>query len=290
MAVSAISDVTEARLGLRDILRNEADMAFRRRVRTVFHFLEPRPGDRILDSGCGHGFYLKALAEIAHPRTAGVEYRAMWIEHARRELSGTGAHLVRGDVCSLPFASESFDKAIMSEVLEHVPDDMSALREAWRVLRPGGTIAITVPHANYPLLWDPVNKILERVLGTHLPSEPLWLGGIWADHFRLYRPEEIVERLAQSGFEVVEVHRLTHYCIPFAHHLFYGLGKALLLSGWLPRSFRNRADRFRYREGTSQRFHPMNVILRLLAAVDARNERRQDYSTYLNIGVKAVRR
>jgi SAM-dependent methyltransferase len=287
--IAAEKPASRASLGLHDVLRNEADMAFRRRVRTVFDFLDPRPEDRVLDAGCGHGFYLRALDEVWGARGVGVEARAAWIEQGRRELAGSGARIVRGDVCRLPFAAGSFDKAILSEVLEHVQDDLSALSEAHRVLRPGGLIAVTVPHADYPLLWDPVNKLLEKAFRTHLPAEPLWLGGIWADHVRLYGEGQIVERVGICGFRVLEVRRLTHYCIPFAHHLLYGLGKSLLLSGWLPRSLRDSVDRFRYRESAARGSALARALLRALAAVDARNDRPQSHATYLNVAVKAVR-
>ncbi|MBI4492552.1 MAG: methyltransferase domain-containing protein [Chloroflexi bacterium] len=278
-----------ASLTLDDVLRNEADMGFRRRVQTVFELLDAQPGDRVLDCGCGHGFYLRALAELRRPWVAGVEYRQFWLDQAWRELAGTGAQLVRGDICRLSFADQSFDKLILSEVLEHVPDDRAALQEAYRVLRPGGVVAITVPHANYPFLWDPVNKVLERFFGTHLPREPLWLGGIWADHFRLYTTEVLVERVEQAGFRAVELRRLTHHCFPFAHHLYYGLGKYLLLSGLLPRSLCTAADRFRYRENTGSPLNPINLGVRFLRAIDALNDQGDDYASYLNIGLKAVR-
>jgi SAM-dependent methyltransferase len=286
---AAEKTVSRARLGLHDVLRNEADMAFRRRVRTVFDFLTPSPEDRILDAGCGHGFYLRALDEICGASAIGVEARGAWIAQGQQELAGSGSRLVRGDVCQLPFAAGCFDKVILSEVLEHVQDDLLVLSEARRVLRPGGLIAVTVPHADYPLLWDPVNKLLEKGLGMHLPAEPLWLGGIWADHVRLYGEREIVERIHASGFQILEIRRLTHYCLPFAHHLLYGLGKSLLLSGWLPPSLRDSVDRFRYREGARRRSRLVSGLLRALAAIDARNDRPEAHVTYLNVAVKAVR-
>jgi SAM-dependent methyltransferase len=189
----------------------------------------------------------------------------------------------------LSFADASFDKAILTEVIEHVADDTAALHETHRVLRPGGVAVVTVPHANYPLLWDPINKVLERVFGTHLPPEPLWLGGIWADHCRLYSPEQVVARLEETGFRVTDVRKLTHYCLPFAHHLYYGLGKWLLLSGWLPGSMHTAADRFRYRDAPAGAANPIRLAIRALHALDRRNEGRDDFATYLNIAVRAVR-
>ncbi|MGH7803523.1 MAG: hypothetical protein ACREQJ_04190, partial [Candidatus Binatia bacterium] len=143
---------------------------------------------------------------------------------------------------------------------------------------------------DYPFLWDPVNKLLERVFSTHLPREPLWLGGIWADHFRLYTPDMLVERLERAGFCVTELRKLTHSCIPFAHHLYYGLGKSLLQSGLLPRSIHDAADRFRFRSAPPRAWNPMHLAIRILHAVDLRNDRRNDFRTYLNIAVRAVKR
>jgi len=274
---------------LDDLLRNEADMAFRRRVRTVLELLAAQPDERILDAGCGHGFYLRLLADLGCQRSVGVECRAAWLEQGRAELADSGPQLVRGDVCRLPCADGSFDKAILSEVIEHVADDHAALTETRRVLRPGGVAVITVPHANYPLLWDPINKFLERVFGTHLPREPLWLGGIYADHYRLYTPDGLVDRLHSAGFRVTDVRKLTHYCLPFAHHLYYGLGKSLLLSGWLPRSLRGAADRFRYRDPPAGAANPIALAIRGLRAIDRANDRGTEFRTYLNIAVRAVR-
>ena len=265
-------------------------MAFRRRVRTVLELLGAEPTDRVLDGGCGHGFYLRLLAELGRTRSVGVEFRPEWIAQGRRELAGRGPALVRGDVGRLAFASASFDKMILSEVIEHVPDDAAALAEAHRVLKPGGALVVTVPHADYPFLWDPVNKILERVFSTHLPREPLWLGGIWADHYRLYTPDLLVERVEAAGFRVTELRKLTHSCIPFANHLYYGLGKSLLLSGWLPGSIRDAADRFRFDESPPRKWNPVRVAIRGLEAIDRRNDRRDDFRTYLNIAVRAVKR
>jgi SAM-dependent methyltransferase len=248
----------------------------------------PRNPERILDSGCGRGFYLRLLAELGCRRGIGVELRAHWIEQGRVELRGCGAALVRGDVCRLAFADQVFDKAILSEVIEHVPDDLAALRETHRVLRPGGVAVVTVPHADYPLLWDPINKVLER-FGTHLPREPLWLGGIYADHYRLYTVNDLIGRIEQAGFRVTDVRKLTHYCIPFAHHLYYGLGKSLLLAGWLPRGMRDAADRFRYRDAPAGKANPMRLAIRGLQAIDRGNDRDTDFRTFLNIAVRAVR-
>ena len=58
------------------------------------------------------------------------------------------------------------------------------MREIMRVLAPGGVLALTTPNADYPLMWDPINKVLESTMGFHVQHGPL--AGIWANHVRLY--------------------------------------------------------------------------------------------------------
>jgi SAM-dependent methyltransferase len=138
---------------------------------------------------------------------------------------------VRADVTSLPFPAASFDKVISSEVLEHLEDDASAMREVARVLRPGGACAVTVPNANYPLLWDPINYVREALGLGHFRSGPL--SGIWTDHRRLYSTEHIVGLIERAGLRVTDLHQETRYVFPFSHNLVYVVGKALIESGFV---------------------------------------------------------
>src|SRR5439155_9671254 len=121
---------------------------------------------------------------------------------ASLEPRGAVAGLYQGDVSAMPFAGASFDKVILSEVLEHLDDDAAALREVRRVLRPGGVLAISVPNRYYPFLWDPLNFTRERLGLGHFQSEP-W-SGIWTDHRRLYDPAGLAGLVRGAGFEVTD--------------------------------------------------------------------------------------
>jgi SAM-dependent methyltransferase len=252
----------EARLSR--LLRNEADSSGRRRLVTVLEYLNIEPGDRVLDCGCGLGWFLKVAGELYDCRLFGVDPDRARLGRAAREL-GDGSRLVVGSGNSLPFSAGAFDKIVLSEVLEHVADDASLLREVHRVLRPGGIVAVTVPNRHYPLLWDPINWSLE-----HLGFPPVrrgMFGGIWTDHLRLYGRQDLVDLVRAAGFAVDDTRPLVHYCLPFSHNLVYGLGKPLVESGMLP-----RADRFRSDDNSGSRLNPLNWVLGLVNAID-RNDR-----------------
>jgi SAM-dependent methyltransferase len=252
------------------MVANEADMAYRRRVITIFEWLEPRDGDVILDGGCGRGFYLNFLRAVCDAEVWGVEFDAEIAAKAKRVHAGRrGIHVVRADLERLPFAAARFDKAILSEVLEHVNDDVAALSSVADSMRPGGLIAITVPNADYPFWWDPINKTLETVFHTRIRTG--LLSGIWANHVRLYTRAELRRLVAAARLEIVEERAFTHHCFPFIHNLVYGLGKELLEAGMLPEGMAAAADRYSVNGRRGSAWNPVNVGLRLFELFDRRN-------------------
>jgi SAM-dependent methyltransferase len=245
-------------------------MAYRRRVRTVFEWLQPEDGDHILDGGCGQGFYLHFMRCVCQARLVGVELDWAVLEKARAALtSERNVELVNGDICTLPFATASFDKVIMSEVLEHVADDVAALQAGARVVKPGGLLVATVPNANYPFWWDPVNKTLESLFGIHVRQGVF--AGIWANHVRLYDEERLCTVVAEAGLDIIAVRRFTHACFPFSHNIVYGFGKAALEAGLLPRNIAVAADRHSVAGDRGGALNPINIGLRLFEWFDRTN-------------------
>lgn len=119
-----------------------------------YEWLGLEPGDRVLDLGCGFGRHAyESLRRGAHVvacdfslaelKDVNGMFAAM---RSSEDLPGSATGTcVNGDGTRLPFADDTFDKIIASEVLEHIPDDSAAMAELHRVLKPGGTLAVTVP-------------------------------------------------------------------------------------------------------------------------------------------------
>ncbi len=162
-----------------------------------------RADDTLLDLGCGFGRHAFEAArrgaavvavDAGDDEVNGVAamFNAMV---AAGELDESSRHAaVQGDGLALPFADASFDRVICSEVLEHIPDDLGAMRELTRVLRPGGTMAITVPRFGPELVNWALSDEYHNVPGGHI---------------RIYRKGVLKERLTSTGL-VFTGHHYAH--------------------------------------------------------------------------------
>lgn len=135
----------------------EAHWWFTVRRRIVLELAEkwaPDPTNSILEVGCGTGGTLRDLAEMFPGATvAGVEPEA----DAAHAAESKGCSVTVGDFSRLPAEDGSVDLLLALDVLEHVPDDIEALREVVRVLRPGGRGIFTVPAL--PSLWSVLDEL-----------------------------------------------------------------------------------------------------------------------------------
>jgi glycosyltransferase involved in cell wall biosynthesis/ubiquinone/menaquinone biosynthesis C-methylase UbiE len=275
----------EDRATLEKLLGNEADMAFRRRAMTLLDYLDLRDGETVLDCGCGMGVYMMMMSRLRNLKLYGVDGDVARLEWADRE--GIAAQLSSVDIHHLPFADNSFDKVLMSEVLEHLVDDRGSLREVYRVLKPGGVLALSVPHANYPFLWDPINKTLEAIGAQPMRGNGP-VAGLWSNHWRLYRPAELRDVAESAGFTVERLEEQTHYAFPFIHAIVYSIGKPLIEHNLLPKKLRNSADRFRGEQNDGSLLNPINLGVRLFRMADAPNDQlRGDERTFVNLVIKA---
>ncbi|GAA5316232.1 MAG: class I SAM-dependent methyltransferase [Candidatus Pelagadaptatus aseana] len=141
-----------------------------------FNKLQLRDGDRILDVGCGEGRHTLGAYLHANVEAVGVDLSASDVEKARKGASeftdkankNKSIHFQEADALALPFADDSFDKVICSEVLEHIPDYKGVLKEIKRVLKPDGLLAVSVPRA-WPeeICWR-LSKAYHEVEGGHI--------------------------------------------------------------------------------------------------------------------------
>jgi SAM-dependent methyltransferase len=162
-----------------------------------YDILGLQKGDKILDLGCGFGRHAFEAAR----RGANV----VALDAGRDEVEGVAATFaamvdagelregelhtaaVQGDALALPFPDGTFDRVICSEVLEHIPNDIGAMSELTRILRPGGTMAITVPRFGPEVINWALSDAYHNVPGGHI---------------RIYRKSVLKERLTSVGLKV----------------------------------------------------------------------------------------
>lgn len=252
------------------IFANEADPAFRRRAIWIAGLLGHQFSGRhftVADIGCGRGFYFPLYHQLG-ATIIGVERDAEPLAMARLRAQSLEATVLEAGAERVPLDDETVDVVVMSEILEHLPSPSLALAEARRILVPGGWLLVTVPNANYPFLWDPINWVLEATIRRPIRSGPL--AGIWANHERLYTAPQLTAEIEASGFDIDNVVHHTRYCMPFVHNVVYGLGKPLLERRMLPRNWATSAERGT--SATARAFNPVAIGIRVIQFFDRRNK------------------
>ncbi len=150
-------------------------------------------GDRVLDMGCGGGrhafeLYKRGAEVVAFDMSVDdlVEVKTMFaaIDLEGQAPKGATASAVRGTAYSLPFEDNSFDRIIAAEIMEHLPEDELAMSELYRVLKPGGLIAVTVPRYGPEKVNWALSEDYHNVEGGHI---------------RIYKGSELRAKLEKQG-------------------------------------------------------------------------------------------
>jgi SAM-dependent methyltransferase len=162
-----------------------------------------RAGDLLLDLGCGFGRHAfeglrrgarVVACDMAIPELEQVRalFEAMALEG--EAPPGGMAVTANGDATHLPFADDTFDRIIASEVMEHIPDDDGALAELVRVLRPGGVIAVTIP-AQMP----------EKI--CWMLSDEYYAPKAEGGHVRIYSEGDLRTKMTDAGLDPGASHK-----------------------------------------------------------------------------------
>lgn len=163
-----------------------------------------RPGEHVLDIGCGPGFVLREIAGAVGSagRAVGIDASESTLVLGRRRCGEyPQVELLRAEATRLPFPDEAFDVALATQVYEFVPDLDAALGELRRVLRPGGRAAIIDTDWHTLALHTADPDRMRRVLEA------------WDEHVTDPElPRKLDARLRGTGFAVLE-----HTIIPFVN-------------------------------------------------------------------------
>lgn len=160
--------------------------------------LEINGYERILDAGCGSGRHIWQVCKCNKGPSVAFDIDVPSLRSARfvldqmdqKKESAGPWYLVAGSLTHLPFNDGCFHKVMCSEVLEHIPDDRSALQELLRVLKPGGILAVSVPsYLTESICWK---------ISSDYHNTP---GG----HIRIYKHQEILALLKQQELDIFAV-------------------------------------------------------------------------------------
>ncbi len=173
-------------------LREDLIRTFKRRLKKFDSFLPTGKEERLLDIGCGFGYFLEAAGTNFH------EYWGVDIsETACKKIEKRGFKTFRGNLKEANFKNYYFDLIVTTDLLEHLPHPRPFLREVIRILKPEGVVMITTPN---------VKSLLSRV------SKRKWVSFKLPEHLVYYSPETLSRMLREEGFRIIKIAPEGQYC------------------------------------------------------------------------------
>ena len=178
-----------------------------KRINFLKRFITPNQ-TKLLDCGCGAGEYVQSFIEQFSIDAWGIEYLEEKVSQAKQ--SNTAANrITQGDIQNIEYLDNTFDIALLNEVLEHVPDEHLALTEVHRVLKKLGLIIIFSPNRWFPFETHGVYmKNSDKKIPPYIPLMPyipLRLGKQFFHYWaRNYWQSELHALVEKAGFKVIE--------------------------------------------------------------------------------------
>lgn len=175
---------------------NSTSHSFIWRRKRVFEMIGDKKG-RVLDIGCGPGVMVEGFNEEGY-EFFGIDAAQGMIDECKRKYGEIkNAHFSTGKIEKINFPDNHFDIIVCMGVVEYIQNNMIALREIYRVLKPGGIAVITLPNVKCPYrIW---NRLVIKNLGVI--KEALGKKRHSLEHHE-YREEDYVGDMKTVGFEV----------------------------------------------------------------------------------------
>ncbi|MGZ3607155.1 MAG: class I SAM-dependent methyltransferase [Syntrophales bacterium] len=115
----------------------------------ILDFLNPAPGEMILDAGCGTGVFTYGIISSGS-KVTGLDITFPMLRRAREKAGGVRFLPIRGDISTLPFREESFDKVVSITALEFIAEAKAAVAELFRVVQRGGVVVVATLNSRSP--------------------------------------------------------------------------------------------------------------------------------------------
>ncbi len=189
---------------------------------------------KALEVGPGSGIYLPTLAKL-YAQVVASDIQAAYLQHAEpMRAQYPNLSFLVDDITASQFEDASYDLILCTEVIEHIHDSVTALKEMRRILKPGGILVLSTPQRYSPLELTAKIAFLPGIIDVVklIYREPILETG----HINLLTARQVREQLSEAGFSVREAYKCGMY-LPVVAEFMGGVG--LCLEQWLERVLRD---------------------------------------------------
>jgi len=217
----------------------------------IMRFLDPQPGERVLDVGCGLGYFVGLMNERA-VRPYAVDFS---VESLKLGSKQTRGHYASCSAEALPFGDNSFDKILFTDVIEHLENDEGAVAEIARVARNGARVVVTTAPMEGLLTGTRLNLLCHDIPGT--PEYHVRPG---------YKTDELAGLL---GKHHIEVRQVAYTTVLLGELFIEGMKAVYALKN---RNFHSQADLARMNDSALFQFYRF-VVFPLMYAISKIEEK-----------------